>query len=94
MQTRLSCRRAAIVTNAQLQEKLMDPYFIYELNQIRIKEIEEEFKRIHLFRSIKINQPNLTNRVLKRFRGLLANRRVEKNPISKTKKYMCNDSRC
>lgn len=49
----------------------MDPYFLYELSRIRRQEIDEEFKRIHIYRSMKANQPNLIDRVLKRFCGLL-----------------------
>jgi hypothetical protein len=49
----------------------MDPYFLQELSRIRRQEIDEEFKRIHLYRRMKANQPNLIGRVLKRFCGLL-----------------------
>ena len=50
----------------------MDPYFLQELSRIRRQEIDDEFKRIHLFRSMKASQPNLISRVLKRFCGLPA----------------------
>jgi hypothetical protein len=49
----------------------MDPYFLQELSRIRRQEIDEEFKRIHIYRRMKANQPNLIGRVLKRFCGLL-----------------------
>jgi len=50
----------------------MDPYFLQELSRIRRQEIDEEFKRIRLYRRMKANQPNLIGRVLKRFYGLPA----------------------
>jgi hypothetical protein len=50
----------------------MDPYFLQELSRFRRQEIDEEFRRIHLYRRMKANQPNLILRVLKRFCGLPA----------------------
>ena len=47
----------------------MDPYFLQELSRFRRQEIDEEFRRIHLYRRMKANQPNLILRVLKRFCG-------------------------
>ena len=71
----------------------MDPYFLPELSRIRRKEIDEEFQRIHLHRRMKANQPNLIDRVLKRFCSLLvATRQIEKNQSVKPKKHMQNVS--
>ena len=50
----------------------MHPYTIGKLGRIRRHEIDEEFKHIHVYRSKKANQFNLTGKVLKRFFGLLA----------------------
>ena len=71
----------------------MDPYFLQELSRIRRQEIDDEFKRIHLFRSMKASQPNLISRVLKRFCSLLAAaRQVKKIQTVKPKKHMHNVS--
>ena len=71
----------------------MDHYFLQELSRIRRQEIDEEFKRIHVYRRMKANQPNLIGRVLKRFCSLLAaTRQIEKNQSVKPKKHMHNVS--
>ena len=50
----------------------MDPYFLQELSRIRRQEIDEEFKRIHIYRRMKANQPKFIGRVLKRLCGFPA----------------------
>ena len=71
----------------------MDPYFLQELSRFRRQEIDEEFKRIHIYPIMKANQPNLIDRVLKRFCSLLAaTRQIEKNQSVKPKKHMHNVS--
>jgi len=37
----------------------MEHYFLQELSRIRRQEIDEEFNRIHIYRRMKANQPNL-----------------------------------
>ncbi len=75
----------------------MDPYFLQELSRIRRQEIDEEFKRIHLYRRMKANQPNLIGRVLKRFCGFLVAagqvaKKVYNNPLDRRKNLLQADT--
>jgi hypothetical protein len=75
----------------------MDPYFLQELSRIRRQEIDEEFKRIRLYRRMKANQPNLIGRVLKRFCSLLVAagqvaKKVYNNPLDRRKNLLKADT--